>query len=418
MTQIGFSGKAQATLIYSLAFLISLTPLLGALAPRALAILPALTGLIGIIGYRLIEKKWPVFPPFLLLTCVCIPLWAMLGSLWAYEPSASFERSLKLIPLMLGVALLVATASNYSAPLKRTLNLIWPYMLIAAGAIICLNLYAGSPIYALTHPDWVAPDSGDTSYLNRGTIVYVFGIMIIAYMMAGQKIFSAKDRIIAGILAILTLAILYRTSSQSAQMGIIVFIFILFLLPVKWKRGWKFLSLSAVALMVLMPPIVQFLYFYFADIMAQTPLIKRGFAANRFEIWDFVSRRALEKPLLGHGIEATRSIKDFDIENRYHSYKTVLHPHNFVVQIWIEFGLMGILLTVFWLRRLIKKIWHQALTRDVQFQMAILLSVLAIACTGYGMWQGWWIGLIAIITFMMVVFTERAGAKEPENQSL
>src|SRR5436190_23671517 len=70
----------------------------------------------------------------------------------------------------------------------------------------------------------------------------------------------------------------------------------------------------------------------------------QAFANNRLEIWDFVSRYALRHPLHGFGIEATRAVEAFDSQQIYQKKATILHPHNFAIQMWIEFGLIGGLL--------------------------------------------------------------------------
>ena len=58
-----------------------------------------------------------------------------------------------------------------------------------------------------------------------------------------------------------------------------------------------------------------------------------GYAGARMEIWDYVSRYALQNPLYGFGVEATRQVPSFGSTESYQEGQTILHPHNFVLQL-------------------------------------------------------------------------------------
>ena len=124
-----------------------------------------------------------------------------------------------------------------------------------------------------------------------------------------------------------------------------------------------------------------------------------NYAANgysRLEIWDGAARLAQEKPILGYGIETFENI-ELDIENIYHPDDKILHPHNISLQIWAEFGLTGILvfllLNAYILKRIVK-----FQTPSVQtLSLGVWSALMAMGLTGYGMWQGWWLGMIFLL---------------------
>ncbi|MDG2520405.1 O-antigen ligase family protein [Caulobacter segnis] len=114
--------------------------------------------------------------------------------------------------------------------------------------------------------------------------------------------------------------------------------------------------------------------------------------AHRERIWRFVSDRILERPLLGHGLDASRGYGD----------QVPLHPHNSALQIWLELGLPGATLMValcVWL------VWRIGAVTDPLWRAAAGASLTAYAVIGalsFGVWQEWWLGLAAFAALFIV----------------
>ncbi len=128
------------------------------------------------------------------------------------------------------------------------------------------------------------------------------------------------------------------------------------------------------------------------------------------EIWDFVARRALENPLYGFGVEATKAMKDFDTARIYHPTTQILHPHNFALQIWIEFGVIGALLAsgfFTWLCVSISKL-NIAEARQC---LPALMACITLAAVTYGLWQGWWLGSFILLAVFCVLSLDKKQAK-------
>ena len=71
-----------------------------------------------------------------------------------------------------------------------------------------------------------------------------------------------------------------------------------------------------------------------------------------------------------------------------------MHPHNFALQLWIEFGLLGASISAAWISALVYLISKQPNILARRISLATLIATLSIASMGYGIWQGWWIGLL------------------------
>ena len=122
---------------------------------------------------------------------------------------------------------------------------------------------------------------------------------------------------------------------------------------------------------------------------------------HRLEIWRFTATKALERPVFGHGFDASREIgRDAnpitiwnpDRSGRNYVDKGLpLHPHNAALQVWLELGLVGaviiiagVTLTLVWVGRRTVSALSRAMAA------AGLTAFLAIELLAYGVWQSWW----------------------------
>jgi O-antigen ligase len=78
---------------------------------------------------------------------------------------------------------------------------------------------------------------------------------------------------------------------------------------------------------------------------AQTlPLPRANKFLVRGEIWDAVGAKALESPWFGFGIDSVRYLKHIDMKNDYIPFDGIHHPHNMILQLWLDLGLAGVLI--------------------------------------------------------------------------
>jgi len=121
------------------------------------------------------------------------------------------------------------------------------------------------------------------------------------------------------------------------------------------------------------------------------------------EIWDYISRYTLQHPFFGYGIEATRAILDFDSKRVFAPDNTILHPHNYVIQTWIEFGAFGICILSALTYIVFTNIKNNYTIAQQKLLLPTLMATLFAASVAYGLWQGAWIGLmfhVAAVTLM------------------
>ncbi|MCB1562690.1 MAG: O-antigen ligase family protein [Alphaproteobacteria bacterium] len=388
--------------------LLCLLPLIAVTAPRLLAYLPGLAGLIGVLGFWVRYKTWPSIPLNLALWLAAFIALAALSSLWAIDPPFALERSGKLLPVFLGGVLVVSFASHAQPSDIRLFRFLFPVGVLAAGVLCVLNLYAGGALYSILHGGEPG-DAVNPSFFNRGVVFFTLSLFTAFFALCASG--DAKDRAgrrerfskaIGLALGLVSIAILFKTQSQSAQLALLGGAAAFLLFPYRTKGAWAVLGVLITGAMLVLPFAAHAAFQHLASALYDMAWFSKGYAADRLEIWDYVSRRALEQPLHGFGIEATRAITDFDTQQLYSPTKGVLHPHNFTLQLWIEFGLPGVLLAGAFIGFILRKIGTLP-GRAARVALATFIATLCVASTGYGLWQGWWLGSFAALAAFTVI---------------
>lgn len=379
---------------------------LAALAPRFLTVFPVIVPIIFALVYRREKKCWPSVSlrDFLAPTALCFLM--ATSSLWAIDPAMTFEKTLKTAPMLFGAAFLfVFSRVDNGEYFHRW----FPFAALAAFLLCVLELYTGGKIYYLFHAPPAPGTEGNLFYLNRSS-----GAMVLIFFAALScvRLSAWKKELKIALSLIFTLciaAILYRTDSQSAQLAFCVAASFYLLFPVRIKPLWIIVWGVLAGGIFAAPWIAQEIFHPMVEVAKETPILQRGYAPNRLEMWDMVAKRALERPILGHGIEATKAIKDFppaehNISNEF------LHPHNFALQLWIELGILGPLFAAIFFGAILRAASRMEAI-PARTALAILFASVMIVTTGYGLWQGMW---VAVFGSMFSLHVLSASRKTPQ----
>lgn len=132
--------------------------------------------------------------------------------------------------------------------------------------------------------------------------------------------------------------------------------------------------------------------------------LKDGHSQDRVNIWTSFGAAVRDAPLLGQGFGSSATIAQRDVAKRVPPDERVMlgsgHPHQMFLQIWVELGIVGVViafLLIGWgvIKPLAKLSTHSC---DYMYHAtcyATLMSVILIALVGHGLWQGWWIAAIS-----------------------
>ena len=375
--------------------------------PRSLAFMPGVMCL-ATLGYIYGKDKIkPALPKLSLFILIGITALAALSSLWAIDSGYALERSGKLIPVFFAGLVCISAAKTLKHSMIRPVIMMLGTLICAGGTLTLFDLNANYSAHkffrGLDAETFIWPAA-----FNRGTVVLSFSwIAVFSYFIFIKK--SIKS---AALITAPPLALMAFTDSQSTQLALLVALIFLFAFPVNCKISVYALGGLICALTLAAPFFTPLLYTQ-ADTINNLPFLGQGmgYAGPRLEIWDYVGRYVQQNPLFGYGLEATRNITDFDSAEKFIEGNTILHPHNFALQLWIEFGVIGALAgcaVIITLLRQIMQLEHPAVKRAA---LAMFMAVLSISATGYGMWQSWWIGTL-LFTTAQIILLKRAAAEE------
>lgn len=412
MTHPSESHKAyDAYVLYAIGFLFLPVAAVATLQTWILAV----AGALAIVILRTLRGDIiPRVPGILVAVFGVFIAWAALTSIWSLVPDRAMTTSLRL--LLVGVCLLFLSASARALSDAERLTFgKWLIAGTALGLIIIAVLISFSGIIA----GWLnnARITGhELDRLNRtaGVIaMLVWPAALIIARLYGR--YAAAAVIVSGALALFALA--PATPLFAFVIGIGAF-------AVTWfSQKWgKRLLILAFAVSVIVIPFLDTLVPVANDILV-TNMTWPNSEVHRFVIWEFASQRIFENPLFGWGLEASRAIPGGDAQlflfningdNPLTGQALPLHPHSAVIQIWLELGVVGVML-LGGLFSVIIQLVPESL-RDRAGPATIVATIacgFTIAQLGFGIWQGWWmgtLGLIAVIVVAIAPVSEQARA--------
>lgn len=384
-------------LIFLAVYMLSLAVCIA--VPRGLTFLPSSVALLGLIYIAVNQRALPHFDKKLLAFFAAFTVLACASAAWAPDPSYSFCKALKtgLLLFTFIIPMMAANAIPRDMLCKNKFIAAAVLLCAGAGAIIAFeystDFYLARLFMGIDGADW--PASIQNGFLmNRGSIFLVLLSLPVMLLLRTSDMRARSKNILTAVFIIGIGALLITTNSQTAQ---IVAIFALPMLayPAKSQRARRAILYAVLAVMFAAPFLVTPLHKLFISSTEHNEgggLLIDASMPHRMEVWQFMAEQIKNAPFLGHGMESTRTLRAGYVMPHMQS-DSVLHPHNAILQIWIEFGIVGIVLCAAFICFLLRKLddMPALLQRYYVVLFIVLLGVLSI---GYGLWQAWLIGMI------------------------
>jgi O-antigen ligase len=146
-------------------------------------------------------------------------------------------------------------------------------------------------------------------------------------------------------------------------------------------------------------------------------------ALHRIDIWRTAGRLSAESPLSGIGFDGSRMLFDGStsrvasfLPDRADGGFSVLsepiplHPHNAVLQVWLETGLIGTLLFALFLVSVQTRLLDTGSVARQIVGVGFFISALVIASLSFGAWQSWWLCSLILMSTAL-----KSLLKEPES---
>lgn len=412
----------RAGFFFLCAYILSLALCL--MVPRALSFLPSVISLGGVLYLWAQNRSLPPFSKHFLYFMLAFGGLAILSAAWAPDPSYSFCKSWKIAAILIsGVFPLMAARAVTSDTLHKH-GIITALALTCSLAAIIIS-FEYSSNFLLTRivtrvPDDIIqwPASIKMGFLmNRSSVFLVLLCLPTLLMLRTCDMPKHRKNALSALMAFTVGLVLLTTQSQTAQIAAVVAL-PMFFYPARKRLARRAMLYSVLCAMLVAPllavPAQRYLIATGANDAQQGFLIDASIP-HRVEVWKFVSEQIFKSPLYGHGVESTRSLRAGYIMKHMRS-DSVIHPHNAVLQIWVEFGMIGIALAMAFVMWLILRLdtLPAALQRYHSMFFIVMLGVLSM---GYGLWQVWLIGMIQTLVALALMAARMTGADIPKNKT-
>ena len=214
-----------------------------------------------------------------------------------------------------------------------------------------------------------------------------------------------KSKLARGLLlGFVLVGILFLSANQSAMVGLLVGIGIVVLLPHLPERLqsialWGLLGAFIAVPFLVAPfaPAPQFIY-HLDNVFESLNV------ASRFDLYKATILDIFTQPWLGYGRDASRIDRSAFLFGQHAHY-----PHNFILQIWLELGIFGVVLFVWFLGSILHTIQKMNSHRRF-YALGAFFCALSPVAFNYNLWSSWVIGLFCTITWLFFLFRHETKA--------
>lgn len=383
-------------------FALLLAPL-GLLADKAVVPLALAAALAGGLAAGPQALPWRVLDRSLAAAVGLLTAWCLVASAWSFHPLAAAALALRVGVLLVALLYLAGLAQRLEEAQRRRVRLAFCLGFVVTVLVLAVELAFGGPILTLLRGA-AGSDYATASRLNRGvsaTAILVWPLAALLWQRGPRWLALAVPP------AVLGLVLLSQSSASVVALGAGVLAAVLAGLgrPLARPLARAVMALAVVATLFGSP--------FAAGLVQQSGPATLDWlpatAQYRLHIWTVVSDRIAQRPLFGWGFDASPDLPAQDDQPFRPRDKIIpSHPHNGALQIMVETGLVGSLLTLALLVLLARRI--DALAPGPRAcAAAMLVTILGIAATAYGVWQSHWLAMIGAAAALFIALLPAPG---------
>jgi len=342
----------------------------------------------------------------LAMALLCLFAWGAVSCLWAPHPGDSLILIVQVLAVMLAGFMLIAGAETGDEDVRRR-------------SVAALGLAAA--IFPLLIGTELL-DDGIAAHLARGwrehftfnPVLYDRGAAIgsiVAWPIAFAlwRRFGPRTAIL--FLALL-LAFLFQLEMAAASLAFVVGGAVF--LVSYWKPRESLLAITALMLLgiLVVPPVLVATGAgrEFPDLVHELP-DQATSAKHRLMIGQFVLGKIAVRPFTGFGFDSSRSIPGGQATAIMGQAVLPLHPHNGILQIWLELGPLGAIAAAAIVTLVLRSIMRIGPRGPTAMATATFAAFMTIAVISFGIWQNWWL-MLAWMAAVLAMLAAQAGKPE------
>ena len=276
---------------------------------------------------------------------------------------------------------------------------------ILSVSYLAIELVTDAYLYR-TVTDRLLDNSVALSRFNRGTSALIILIWPVSFL-----VFQRGFKITAVFLLISSFCISTLGDSNSAKASFVLAFITAFLTLTFPRLTLNLIVISVTSFFMLVPIIFLHLLEWSQPVASRIP----PSTLDRLEIWHRSAVAVIEEPLLGYGIGISRYLPIPEDLSSLYKYFTVptTHPHNAPIQIWLELGLIGVVIMLLLIGLV------SAPIRRIKGHLKIVafatgVSIIFTGLVSYGFWQETWLSIIGMTVILFKLIYQAAPARNSE----
>ena len=388
------------------AVLLGVTPALAAAQFRAMALAVTIGFALAIVAHWRNHRRlpWPR-PSAPALLCAALIGWALIAALWSAEARHGVGTALGLAALLV-LATMTARAleEDDAAHVARIGRVLLPS--VALGIAVLAFDQASGNLFRLAVRGFPAWDARITSGLKPA-------VSVLALLLPMLLLVPGLSRAIVGAVLAAGVAVALWLPGETAKIATIIGLGVAFTAYMAPRLSARLMA-AGLGLVLLATPLL------FSAVLSRSPDLSPlpASAAHRVLIWDFVLARIEERPVLGWGMDASRSLPggrdtfDDPTLDRFgltapserilfgrHSAQLPLHPHNAALHIWLETGMVGAVLAGALVAAMALALG--AVPVITAAGLGVLASGMVTGLLSFGVWQPWWVASLMLAAVLL-----------------
>jgi exopolysaccharide production protein ExoQ len=421
MTQITLASSLRHCLGYSMGAIAIIAPSMALFMPKGMAPLFALTVVLGVACYAWRHRSLPSVSRKYASVFLALIVFGIVSAFWSVSPKDTLRIVAPLAATLFGGLLLVSLMAKFEDIEREIFN-----RLLLIGVVLGFVLLAFEIATEISLTRFLrqivtgqelVPNYLYLIYISQGAVICtLFLCPVLLNLLKHGKKYRASA---LALFAVSTLAFSGNLSSFVALIvgfGIFGYCFIIPSIANRVIIGFLVFMIAAAPIIPRLIPNIQ-------DLGRRVSFLPHS-AYPRIFIWQYAADYISEDPILGKGLNSSRALHDKDDVVSFYINKPggglrtsepiPLHPHNGILQIWLELGLVGasiLMLFLVMIARHIAKVpvdnWMRA-----GFYATFFIG-LTIASISYGIWQSWWLSTLWLTT----AFTVGVGKNKSNNSA-
>jgi O-antigen ligase len=375
-------------------------------APKGTVLLLVLTGL-AIFALARPNLGALKFSYGLSLPLGLFSLYVAMSSLWAEDSSQSFLLAVIVSAYLMAGLMFVRLGSGLNLMQDKTF-----LRLCVFGGCVGYVLYFSEYHSDLAITEFMRSFTGSSLATNieRSILLKPATNVAVLYLwpwiLCVMRLMHGYRGLLALGLPFLVVSLNVSTSAVLASVGGAFVFALTFIAP-------KFMPRLLVVAILVFVVLAPFIFSKIPDprISTENLDIFPSSAIHRLVIWHNTLRLIDDRPVIGRGMDGTRQLynkKSLEVVHipgssqragwAFESEPIPLHPHNGVLQIWLELGLAGIVITGWYIVAIFGRI--RALVENKEtlaIVMAAIATNLVLFSLSFGAWQNWWLSVQVVV---------------------